>query len=100
MEVDAVKVKKLLDSGPKGALFISQLSKQSKFANALATEIGTLLLKDAVDRSEFLLSKIIDEKATEQEKAEFRALKGILDRWADRVDVYLKNLEKVAKGVR
>ncbi len=96
-KLDVEKVKKLYDKVGKDRFekFISMLGKQSKLSEALNSQIGKELLNEAVNRSEALLIKIINEEATEVERADFRALKTILNNWAGKIATYIENLNRV-----
>lgn len=87
----------MLESGPKGQNFLAFLNKQSKFAQAISSEIGRQLLIDSVRRAEYLLDKIINEKSSLEERAEFRALHAIIDSWTERLNSYLDGMKKVEK---
>lgn len=94
--IDLEKVERLLvKTGKRGAQLLSVLGKQASFVRALESEIGQQLLKDALSITEGLLEKIISEEANESERAEYRALKKILITWAQRVETYQRNLEKL-----
>ena len=97
METDILKIKRMLESGPKGQNFLAFLNKQSKFAQAISSEIGRQLLIDSVRRAEYLLDKIINEKSSLEERAEFRALHAIIDSWTERLNSYLDGMKKVEK---
>jgi len=76
----------------KGNRIIAEFSRQSKFVDALASDVGQLLLKDSIDKMDSILTKIINEEADERDRAEYRVLKSILDVWCHRVDTYTKTL--------
>lgn len=101
MELDIRKIQDIVEKGDKrGIELLSILNKQRKFAEALNSEIGKLLMNDAVLRADEILHKIVEEKSTVAERAEYRALKRILSDWSGHINSYLCNLEKVAKGER
>jgi len=94
--LDLEKVERFLfKAGKRGAQLLSVLSKQQSFIRAIESEIGRELLKDALSITEGLLEKIIGEEASEAERAEYRALKKILIIWAQRIETYQHNLEKI-----
>jgi len=94
--LDLEKVERFLfKAGKRGAQLLSVLSKQQSFIRAIESEIGRELLKDALSITEGLLEKIISEEAVEAERAEYRAFKKILITWAQRIETYQRNLEKI-----
>lgn len=95
--LDLEKVKELYDRIGRDRFekYISRLGKQSKLYTALESSIGQELLKEAINRSEALLLKIINEDASEVERADFRALKTILNDWAGKIARYIENLNRV-----
>jgi hypothetical protein len=68
---------------------------QTKFKDAFLSEVGQALLQDIGYRLEELFPKIVNEKITEQEMAEFRALKFIVERWINKIDMYIKNIQGI-----
>ena len=93
---DLEKVERLLlKTGKRGAQLLSVLGRQQSFIRAIESEIGRELLKDALSITEGLLEKIISEEAVEAERAEYRAFKKILITWAQRIETYQRNLEKI-----
>ena len=44
------------------------------------------------------LELIINETATDKDKAEYRVLKQIAMTWSDKINDYLRNIEKVKGG--
>ncbi len=87
----------LAKSGEHGTKLLSVLGRQHRFLSACETEVGRELLRDALSRADVLLEKIVDESATVEERAEFRVLKRLLLVWAERIQLYFKNLEKLPK---
>lgn len=69
------------NSSEKAQKMIKVLSKTHGFANAFQDPVGQEVLLDALQASEAILDKIVEETASEAERAEFRALKKIIDRW-------------------
>lgn len=67
---------------------VNYLAKNQPFVEATKTELGQELLKDMLNDMDILLAKIIDEKATELEKAEFRVLRKLSHKWIDRINKY------------
>jgi len=81
--------------GTYGANLLSVLGKQKQFVDALNTEIGKELLKDAMALMEDRLTRIIEEKSTEAERAEYRALNKIISAWSARLSSYYKGLDQI-----
>ena len=82
--------------GKKKANFtLSQLSRKSKFYQAMQTDIGQELLRDVLVKCEKLLPKIIDRNATEEETIEYRIVSDIFSRWAGKIGDYQKLRNKV-----
>lgn len=79
------------------SLFLSSLAKQSKLIEVLDTDFGKEIMNEAIERVDFLLRRIIDEKSTEEDRAEFRVLKTILNRWCDKILAYKAGIEKITK---
>lgn len=77
---------------------LTVLGKQEQFLNALESPIGVELLKDTILLTGELLEKIVSEKETNIERADYRAYTRILDKWEDRINSYYKNLDAVKKG--
>lgn len=81
----------------RSAEVIKALGKQIPLLTALATEPGKLILSTAISRTGELLEKIINEQATEQERAEYRVLRIILADWSGKIANYFK-LHETMKG--
>lgn len=79
----------------RSAEIIKILGRQVGLMNALATEPGKQILSGALNRIGILLEKIINEDATEQERAEYRALRNIVSEWSGKINVYFKGVETV-----
>lgn len=94
--IDLEKIQHLLEkTGKHGAQLLSVLGKQAAFQRAIESEVGQQLLKDALAQAEQLLEKIVSDTATDTDRADFRAFRGILLAWGARIDAYRINLEKV-----
>lgn len=79
-------------NGKKAERVLKILAKNEQFKNALSTPLGQELLNDSIDRMESLLEKIIDEKDDDKDRADFRALRAITTRWAEKIYTYQKAL--------
>jgi len=90
------QIEKFLNThGQKAAKVITVLAKRAKFKTAIETDIGQELLIDSLTEMEDLLDKIINETATKIEKADFRSLRKITNRWIDRIARYNKAVYKI-----
>lgn len=85
------------NGGLKAEKLLKILGKSSGFAKAFQNPVGQEVLQDALQVAEEILDKIVDEKATEAEKAEFRALKKIIYRWQMIWAQHNKALEELKK---
>lgn len=87
-----VKAAKLLSKvGEKRFQDILKAIKlHSGLVDALETSVGKEILDESVKRMEELLKKIIEEEATSEDKAEFRVLRKIADKWAHKINRYQK----------
>lgn len=88
-----------LDSQKKrGSRLLSSLEKVIPNIEAtFQTKIGQELLKDDLERYDFLLIKLINEEADAEEKAEIRVLKRRLAMLTVRINVFMEGLKK-ARG--
>lgn len=86
--------------GQRVAKLLSALGRDQHFVDALSTQLGQEILQDSLERCERLLTLIYEEKATQQELAEFRVLKDIMARWTSRINAYSRNLEKLTKETK
>lgn len=86
----------LKNRGKRGVETIKALAKLQPFVSAMRSPIGSEILKDDVNRQEELLSKIWNETATDQEKAEFRYLKQRLEKISKRLEEYILKGQEVS----
>ncbi len=84
--------------GGRSSKVFSILGKSATYMNAFASEVGQQLLQDGLKYLDERLNKIVNMKAIDDEIAEYRAMKSIMDSWAARVNVYLENHNKVKDG--
>lgn len=92
-EIDAYLEK----TGRRGAEVLSILGKNNDFVRAFKSELGQSLLADAVEESHSLLQLIYEDKATVQQKAEFRAYKRIISLWTKRINAIDKNIKAIKR---
>jgi len=81
--------------GSRASKVFSVLGRSTDYMNAFASPIGQELLKDGLRFLDDKLALIVDQKASEQDIAQYKAMKAIMDSWAARVNVYLDNYKKV-----
>src|SRR3990167_7870296 len=97
-KLNAEDVDKFLrKTGNKGARIISILGSNQPFYEAIHTDLGQEILKDAIMIMESLLEKIVNEESTDAERAEYRALKKITTLWAERINNYLARINEIKK---
>ena len=94
--VSPEKLRGFLDrNGKAGARVLSILGKTQSFCNAIQTPIGQEILGEVVNRLEHLLEKIIAEKSTPEDRAEYRVLKSLSMKWAEKINKHQIALEKL-----
>jgi hypothetical protein len=82
-----------------GSKSLEQLEKVSKNISVnFNTDIGREILLDDINKFNELLEKIIREEETPQEKAEFRVIRGRLDKLNQRLNVFLKSIGKIRES--
>lgn len=75
------------------------LGKELDFIEAIQTDFAKELLAMWLDEANRLLEKIVNEKADENEKAEFRVMRRMIDRIIDRINKFNNDLEAYRKLV-
>ena len=83
----------------RGQELLALLNRQKKFHDAINSDVGRELLSDLIGIMDNRLQKIVEEKATPQELAEYRVARLLLSAWEKRFSEYLQNLGKVKKVV-
>ena len=78
-------------------LVLSSLNKTHQFVRAMETPVGKEILSDILNTLNEKLELIITEKATEQDKAEFRVLYRLATQYSDKINNYIKNTERIKK---
>lgn len=73
---------------------LNSLSRKEVFIKALETEIGRAILDDLICEMARLLDKIVDETASEVERADFRVGRRLIEKWVDKINSYM--VEKVS----
>lgn len=77
------------------ARIMSMLGKKQPFVEAMQSEVGQQILKEAVTRLEILLEKGFENTATDDEKAEYRVLKKIVENWSSQIATYNKGVKRL-----
>jgi len=83
--------------GRFGAQTLSILGKHQPFVEAINSELGKQLLKDAIGLHESLLGKIATLTATPEETMEYMAIRKIIMKWSERIATYEKALGEMMK---
>jgi hypothetical protein len=83
--------------GRRGQMIIDAVNKiLPSLQMIFDTEIGREILKEDIERCEFLLERIVDFKATDEDKIEFRYLRDRIIMLGKKLEVffdYLKNIK-------
>lgn len=83
-------------NGPKAtASVLSKLGKYQPYYNLLTSELGQILLGDSIAQCNYFLLKIAENKATEADKAEYRAYRRIIDRQIEHIYSYWRTAERL-----
>ena len=77
---------------------LSKLGRYRPYYSILTSEIGQMLMRDSLDQCNGLLLKIVNGKATAEDKAEYRAYRRMIDRQLERIHSYIVMTEKVKGG--
>ena len=83
--------------GRAGSQTLSVLGKYQPFTEAINSEIGQQILKDAIGLHESLLFKVADLTATPDETMEYKAIRKIILKWSERIATYDKALAELTK---
>lgn len=95
-EITLDEIEKFLSiHGKRGAKTLSLAGKQRGFINALSSEVGQHLLNDVMVKMEILLEKIIQEKESKQDRAEYRNLRDIFNGWAKKIMIFEQAKRKI-----
>lgn len=78
---------------------LSVLGKNKQFLDALDTNVGQELLKDAVRAIEGKIELILGEKDKPQDRAELQAYLSITSKWASILNKFNKDQERFNKNV-
>jgi hypothetical protein len=100
MNVDLKEIGRYLTvTGKKGGMVLSILGRLSKQVEAvLNNEVGAEILRDDINRMEFLLVKIYREEVNPMELAEFRYLRDVrMPTIIGKLKQYLELIKEVKK---
>lgn len=81
------------------ATTMRNLERSTRFKEALDTEIGRLLFDDLILLLDEKFNLIVDDKATEQDKAIFKACSIVGGRWNKILKKYIASCEKIKKEI-
>jgi hypothetical protein len=85
--------------GKRGQMVVDGLSGiLSELQMIFETSVGKEILKDDVERCEYLVTLIMEEKASDLEKAEFRYLRGRIIGIGEKLSKYLDLVNKIKRG--
>ena len=98
-EISPRDLQRLLEmKGKRGADAISVLSKLYPVLNSVFnSEIGREILTQELNDFDNLLEKIVEEKASTNELAEFRVLRRRIRQYAEQVRTYLSHVDQIKK---
>jgi len=99
IEIDAF----LNKHGKRGAEILSVLGRNQDFVEAFRSKLGQELLADAIELTQNLLVKIYENKADDNDKADFRAYKRIIEIWTRRInhiEITKENIKKASHLTR
>lgn len=77
---------------------LSVLGKQRQFVQAWETPVGREILSDLILLAEEKLEKIVEEKADEKDRADYRVCKKLLTKFRDKINSYNQNLTRLKEG--
>jgi len=84
--------------GQKGAKTLSLLGQLSDFRQAINDPVGQILIKDLMTKMEALLPNIVLMKASDVEKAEYRAYLNLFMDWINKINKYRNLKTKIKQG--
>jgi len=77
--------------------FLSVMSRDHQFVNAIKSPVGQEIYKDALKQAENLFYNVLYEKSENEEsdKAELRAYLRIVDRWNEIISNFFEKTDKI-----
>ncbi len=94
---DIEKYGKKHGSTPTSKL-LSVLGRQRQFIQAWETPVGKEILSDLILLAEEQLEKIVEEKADDKDRADYRVCKKLLTKFRDKINSYNQNLTRLKEG--
>lgn len=89
----------LHDGGKRASAILSLLGKNQQFVNAIMTPIGKEILTECAQSMQEIMQLILDEKDTPENRAEFRVLRKITDKWTMKINAYYSGMKEVHETV-
>lgn len=83
---------------PQVSRLLSVLGKQRQFAQAWETPVGKEILADVILLAENKLEKIVNEKADDKDRADYRVCMVLLTKFRDKINSYNQNLTRLKEG--
>jgi hypothetical protein len=83
--------------GKHGGKTLSILGKSQDFINAVNSQVGKQLLEDLILQHEALLIKIARFDATDEDKADFKAVGRMLLVWTEKIVAYESKLRQLKR---
>lgn len=97
MNKEEIKILSKRVGGKNTQRILTALERTNGFVAAFNNPLGQELLNDAISEMGMILEKIINEEATPQELADFRAYRRITTKWVEIINTHKENI-KIAKG--
>lgn len=72
--------------------FLSNMAKKKQFLDAISTNVGQELMKDAMNQVEDLTIRLI-EKDDDEVRAKIKAYDHIVNKWSKTINKYQKELQ-------
>lgn len=95
--LDEAEKRLIAAQGPRASRELETLGKLQPFVDAMQSEIGRELMVDAMAEYDRLLQLVVEEKDTEQDRAEFRAIRRITGKWAEKIKTFNRKIS-LARG--
>jgi hypothetical protein len=81
-------------------IFLSVLGKDLSFLRAIESTVGQEILKDITEEMKEKIELMLQEKSTEEDRAELRAYKRILAKWQAKLIRYNKSEAKFLENAK